>query len=130
MAEQGAEGEKKKLTIMLPGQWIWQSVEDHQYDRTETMTDILKRRFAPLTDEAWKEIGKQATEVIEQNLCGRRLVDISGPHGSQYGAVDLGRLQLADKPAELGVQWGMREVLPLIEVRSPFERSSQPPPCN
>jgi uncharacterized linocin/CFP29 family protein len=84
------------------------------------MTDILKRKFAPLTDEAWKEIDKQATEVIEQNLCGRRLVDISGPHGSQYGAVDLGRLQLADKPAEFGVQWGMREVLSLIEVRSPF----------
>lgn len=84
------------------------------------MTDLLKREFAPITQRAWEEIDEQARTVIERNLCGRRLVDVSGPHGWPYGAVDLGRIHIADKAAEFGVQWGARELLPLIEVRVPF----------
>jgi uncharacterized linocin/CFP29 family protein len=84
------------------------------------MTDILNREFAPISDRAWQEIDDQARSVIERNLRARKLMDVSGPHGWQYGAVDLGRLQLADKPAEFGVQWGTREVMPLLEVRLPF----------
>ncbi len=84
------------------------------------MTDLLKREFAPITERAWEEIDEQATRVIQRNLCARRVVDVSGPHGWQHGAVDLGRIHLAENPAEFGVQWGTRELLPLIELRVPF----------
>lgn len=84
------------------------------------MTELLKRGFAPITKRAWEEIDAQAKSVIERNLCGRKVVDVSGPHGWQHGAVDLGRIHLADSTAEFGVQWGTRELLPLIEVRVPF----------
>lgn len=84
------------------------------------MIDILNRQCAPVTETGWHEIDEQAKRVIERNLAGRKVVDVSGPHGWQYGAADLGRVHLADNPAEFGVQWGMREVMPLIEVRQPF----------
>lgn len=84
------------------------------------MTDLLKREFAPITERAWDEIDEQAKTVIERNLCGRKVIDVSGPHGWQYGAVDLGRIRIADEPAKFGVQWGTRELLPLIELRVPF----------
>lgn len=84
------------------------------------MTDILNREFAPISERAWERIDEEAKTIIERNLCGRKLVDVSGPHGWQHGAVDLGRLELAAKPAEFGVHWGRRQVLPLVEVRLPF----------
>lgn len=81
--------------------------------------DILKRSLAPLTEEAWEEIDDQAKLTLKGNLSARRVVDFSGPHGWELGAVSTGRIQLADSPKE-GVPWGLREVLPLVEVRMTF----------
>jgi len=81
--------------------------------------DILKRTLAPLTQEAWEEIEDQAKMTIKGNLTTRSVADFSGPHGWEFGAVSTGRIQLADKPTE-GVPWGLREVLPLVEIRIPF----------
>jgi uncharacterized linocin/CFP29 family protein len=82
--------------------------------------DLLKRRHAPITPEAWKQIDDEAKRVLQLNLAGRKLIDFDGPHGWQYAAVNTGHLALRTDGG-LGVPWGVREVAPLIEVRVPFE---------
>lgn len=82
------------------------------------MTDILKRDFAPLTEDAWSEIEETAKSVMSPYLTARSIVDFSGPHGWDYAAVNLGRIDVR-KPVDT-VTWGLRKVMPLIEVRVPF----------
>ena len=82
--------------------------------------DLLKRNHAPITPEAWKQIDDEATRVLQLNLAGRKLVDFDGPHGWQYSAVNTGRLTIRTDGG-LGVPWGVRGVVPLIEIRVPFE---------
>lgn len=82
------------------------------------MTDLLRRNFAPLTDDAWDQIDEEATRVLHAHLSARALVDLHGPHGWECGAVNLGRLDVG--PDRHGVTWGRRSVLPLVEVRVPF----------
>src|SRR5438045_2139861 len=64
-------------------------------ERGEVM-DLLKRELAPITSEAWQQIDEEARRVLKLHLAGRKLVDFSGPHGWQLGAVNTGRL----KPVE------------------------------
>ena len=84
------------------------------------MTDLLRRDMAPIVDEAWKEIELQSSRILKGNLSGRKLVDFSGPHGWQFAAVNLGRLDVPSETAPDGVAWGLHMVLPLVEVRVPF----------
>src|SRR5512147_2166375 len=84
--------------------------------------DLLKRSHAPITAEAWTQIDAEARRVLQINLAGRKLVDFDGPHGWQYAAVNTGRLTIRTDGG-LGVPWGVRGVVPLIEVRVPFELS-------
>lgn len=82
--------------------------------------DLLKRNHAPITPEAWKQIDDEAKRVLQLNMAGRKLVDFDGPHGWAYAAVNTGALTIRDDDG-LGVPWGMRGVVPLIEIRVPFE---------
>jgi uncharacterized linocin/CFP29 family protein len=82
--------------------------------------DLLKRNHAPITPEAWKQIDDEAKRVLQLNLAGRKLVDFDGPHGWQYAAVNTGHLTIRTDGG-LGVPWGVRGVVPLIEIRVPFE---------
>lgn len=84
------------------------------------MADILRRSIAPVNDAAWKEIDELAKRIIEGNLCGRTVTDYHGPHGWQLDAVGLGRVDIEGKKASGGVKWGLRQALPLIEIRIPF----------
>jgi len=81
---------------------------------------LLRREIAPITDEAWRQLDNEAKQVLKAHLSARSLVDFSGPHGWEYGAVNTGRLQLREHQEKQGVHWGQRDVLPLIEVRVPF----------
>lgn len=82
--------------------------------------DLLKRNHAPITPEAWAQIDAEAKRVLQLHLAGRKLVDVDGPHGWQHAAVNTGQLTI--KPdSGLGVPWGTRTVVPLIELRMPFE---------
>jgi uncharacterized linocin/CFP29 family protein len=83
------------------------------------MADLLKRSIAPLTAEAWQEIDDQAVRGFKALLSARTLVDFSGPHGWEHGAVNLGRLEIP-KQGSADVPWGIRKVLPLVEIRIPF----------
>ncbi|HKZ84416.1 MAG TPA: family 1 encapsulin nanocompartment shell protein [Anaerolineae bacterium] len=82
--------------------------------------DLLKRNHAPITPEAWKQIDDEAKRVLQLNLAGRKLVDFDGPHGWQYSAVNTGHLTIRTDSG-LGVPWGVRGVVPVIEIRVPFE---------
>ncbi len=83
------------------------------------MADLLKRSFAPLTAEAWEEVDEAARQIFKAQLTARTLVDFDGPHGWEHAGVNLGRVEAA-KAASGGVPWGLRSVLPLIEVRVPL----------
>lgn len=84
------------------------------------MSDILRREMAPITEGAWKEIDGQAARVLKGNLSARRLVDVNGPRGWEFAAVNLGSVRVGGAEPVKGVSWGRREVQALIEVRSPF----------
>ncbi len=82
--------------------------------------DLLKRELAPITGAAWEQIDDEARRVLKLHLAGRKLVDFSGPHGWQLGAVNTGRLKHIESTAPDKVAHAIRDVLPLVEVRSSF----------
>jgi uncharacterized linocin/CFP29 family protein len=82
--------------------------------------DLLKRQLAPITPEAWEQIDEEARRVLKLHLAGRKLVDFSGPHGWKLGGVNTGHLRVIAKGPVAEVPTGVREVQPLIELRSPF----------
>jgi uncharacterized linocin/CFP29 family protein len=82
--------------------------------------NILKKALAPLTDKAWDEITEQAGRITKEYLTGRKIVDIDGPNGLAYGAISTGRLTIPPNQSKTGVNYGIREVIPLLEVRKPF----------
>lgn len=85
------------------------------------MPSILKREFAPISDQAWDELDTEAARSLKRILVGRKVVDVSGPHGWELGAVNVGRLVVADNKTEAGVGWGLREVQPIVETRLGFK---------
>jgi uncharacterized linocin/CFP29 family protein len=85
------------------------------------MSDILRRELAPISDGAWQEIDRQSLRILKGNLSGRKLVDFQGPHGWDCASVNLGKLEVGSDPSQDGVAWGLRKVLPLVEVRVPFK---------
>lgn len=87
------------------------------------MSDFLKRACAPITDQAWKLIDAEAARILKGNLSARALVDFSGPHGLTAAAVNLGSVKAVAAEPVNGVRWGLRQVLPLVEVRVPFSLS-------
>lgn len=86
--------------------------------------DFFKRTLAPLTDRAWSEIAAEATRVLASTLTARRVVDVDGPKGLDFSAVNLGRLTVAEDNVLDGVRYGVRQVLPLVELRVSFDLST------
>ncbi|MEV0297189.1 family 1 encapsulin nanocompartment shell protein [Nocardia sp. NPDC050710] len=84
----------------------------------------LHRELAPITAEAWSAIEEEATRTFKRHIAGRRVVDLSGPHGTDYSAVGLGRTTAISAPSE-GVQARQRVVAPLVELRVPFALSRE-----
>ncbi|MEO7736267.1 MAG: family 1 encapsulin nanocompartment shell protein [Kofleriaceae bacterium] len=82
--------------------------------------DLLKRALAPITTEAWAQIDDEARRVLALHLAGRKLVDFSGPHGWQLGGVNTGRLKHLQHETIAGVGHAIRDVRPLVELRSPI----------
>ncbi|WP_054816111.1 family 1 encapsulin nanocompartment shell protein [Nocardia arizonensis] len=84
----------------------------------------LYRELAPITEEAWAAIEEEATRTFKRHIAGRRVVDLSGPHGAAYSAVGLGRTTPIAAPDQ-GVQARQRVVAPLVELRVPFSLSRE-----
>ena len=82
--------------------------------------DLLKRERAPITSQAWKQIDEEARRVLTLHLAGRKVVDFSGPHGWELGAVNTGRLKHIKDASTTQVGHAIRDVRPLVELRSPI----------
>jgi uncharacterized linocin/CFP29 family protein len=81
----------------------------------------LLREHAPITELGWKLIDEEARERLTPGLAARKLVDFQGPRGWEASATNLGRVELlSDTPCD-GVVAARRRVLPLVELRAPFE---------
>jgi len=81
----------------------------------------LRREFAPISAAGWQEIEKEATRTLRTTLAARRLVDFVGPQGWGLSAVGIGRSKPIVAPTEGPVAAQVRQVLPLVELRVPFE---------
>jgi uncharacterized linocin/CFP29 family protein len=82
--------------------------------------DLLKRELAPVLAEAWTFIDNEATRVLRLNLAGRKLVDVRGPHGWQFAAVNTGRVQRLRDVGDPELELGLRRVQPVVELRVPI----------
>ncbi|WP_136797093.1 MULTISPECIES: family 1 encapsulin nanocompartment shell protein [Desulfosediminicola] len=83
--------------------------------------DFLRRELAPIPMEAWAEIDEQATRSLTAMLSGRRVLDVTGPMGTDFPGVPEGRLDYPKKQAKGGLKYGIRKVHHIVEVRVPFE---------
>jgi uncharacterized linocin/CFP29 family protein len=83
--------------------------------------DILKKSIAPITEAAWKEITGEAARILKINLTAREFVDIEGPTGLKQGGISTGRLTNLNNQSKEGINYGLREILPFVEIRKPFE---------
>lgn len=90
-------------------------------NKEETGMDILKRNLAPITDQAWQEIDRQAKKVFQNQLTARHFVDVIGPKGWNYAGVGLGRLNVPENQREGEVRFGIHMVQPLVEIRTSFQ---------
>ncbi len=79
----------------------------------------LHRDLAPISEKAWTEIEKEAERTLRAFLTARQLIDFSGPHGWDYSADSLGRIERVVGPVD-GVEAGVRIVQPLVELRHSF----------
>jgi len=82
----------------------------------------LYRELAPVTEAAWREIELEASRTFKRHVAGRRVVDVTGPHGSATAAVTTGRLLEVDSPGS-GVVAHLRDAQPLVRLRVPFTLS-------
>jgi uncharacterized linocin/CFP29 family protein len=83
----------------------------------------LLRELAPISTTGWQEIEKEATRTLKTTLAARRLVDFIGPQGWGVSAIGLGRSESIASPTDGKVRARLRRVLPLVELRVPFEMS-------
>src|SRR5688572_14470359 len=79
----------------------------------------LHRELAPISENAWQQIENEATRTLRTFLTARQIVDFSGPHGWDFSAESLGRLERVQGPID-GVDAGVRVVQPLVELRHTF----------
>jgi len=80
----------------------------------------LLRELAPISDDAWEQIDAEARRSLKHYLAGRRLIDFEGPLGWDASSVSLGRIEQLSEPPTEGVEAARRNVLPMVEFRSPF----------
>jgi uncharacterized linocin/CFP29 family protein len=88
--------------------------------RIRAMNHLL-RELAPISTSGWQEIEKEAARTLKTTLAARRLVDFVGPLGWSASAISLGRSEAISSPTEGQVRARLRKVLPLVELRVPFE---------
>ena len=83
--------------------------------------DILKRELAPIPAEAWMEIDEQAIRSLKAILSARKVIDVTGPMGTDFPGVPEGRLEFPKKQPKDAVTYGIHKVHHLVETRIPFE---------
>ena len=83
--------------------------------------DILRRAYAPLSEEAWGAIDEAVTEMAKRTLAARRISTFDGPRGWSHVAVPLGTA--TQRPTRDGhAQVSVPDVVLLHEIRASFTR--------
>ena len=82
----------------------------------------LFRELAPISDAGWQEIEKEAKRTLKTTLCRAQ----AGRFRRTAGLAGIGRRHRAQQadakpPARTSVETRLRQVLPLVELRVPFE---------
>ena len=95
--------------------------------------DHLLRDLAPVSSAGWNKIESDAKQTLRTMLAGRKLVDFKGPLGWKASCVGTGRGEAVISPTQnrvegvnvegISVEARIRRVLPLVELRVPFELS-------
>jgi uncharacterized linocin/CFP29 family protein len=83
--------------------------------------DFLKKELAPVPAEAWVEIDAQAARSLKALLSARKVVDLTGPMGTNFPGVPEGRLEYPKKQPKDGPKYGIHKVHHLVETRIPFD---------
>lgn len=83
--------------------------------------DILRKSLAPISDKAWEEINDEAKDTLKTALSARKFIDVEGPKGFDFAAVSTGRLDVPKNQAKNSVNYGIHNVMPIVEARVPFE---------
>jgi uncharacterized linocin/CFP29 family protein len=83
--------------------------------------DILKRELAPIPAEAWTEIDDQAIRSLKAILSARKVIDVTGPMGTDFPGVPEGRLEFPKKQPKDSISYGIHKVHHLVETKIPFE---------
>jgi uncharacterized linocin/CFP29 family protein len=81
----------------------------------------LYRELAPISAAGWDEIDKEASRTLKTSLGARRIVDFVGPKGWDFAAIGTGRNEAVAPPEKTKVEARLRQVLPLVELRVPFD---------
>ena len=84
----------------------------------------LHRELAPISDAAWAQIEEEASRTLKRYLAARRVVDVRDAGGVTLAAIGTGHLRDVAAPGG-GIIARQREVVPLVELRVPFELSRQ-----
>src|SRR6266404_3026534 len=82
----------------------------------------LHRELAPVSDAAWASIEAEARRTFEQNVAGRRVVDVTGPDGPTLASVGTGHLAEIEPPGgdAAGILAWQRTAQQLVQLRVPF----------
>jgi uncharacterized linocin/CFP29 family protein len=85
----------------------------------------LHRELAPVSDVAWASIEDEARRTFEQNVAGRRVVDVAGPDGPAVASVNTGHLAEIEPPGgdAAGITAWLRTAQQLVRLRVPFTLS-------
>jgi uncharacterized linocin/CFP29 family protein len=85
----------------------------------------LHRELAPVSDAAWASIEEEARRTFEQNVAGRRVVDVTGPDGPTLASVGTGHLAEVEPPGgdAAGITAWLRGAQQLVQLRMPFTLS-------
>lgn len=90
--------------------------------------DHLRREVAPISAAGWQEIENEAKRTLKATLAARRVVDFVGMKSWEKSAVNTGRSQSIPSPKVEGgevINAKLRRVMPLVELRVPFEVSRE-----
>jgi uncharacterized linocin/CFP29 family protein len=80
----------------------------------------LRRELAPISERAWEVVDEEAGRALRSFLAARKLVDVTGPLGWEHSSVNLGSVHPLGASPRAGVEAKVRDVIPMLEFRSPF----------
>ncbi len=79
---------------------------------------LLNRSQAPISGDLWELIEEEAGEMLGLNLTARKIVDLEGPRGIEFSAVNTGLTKSLKSEGKTSLS--LRESLPVLEIKIPF----------